>query len=350
MSAIASHNEKPLISVVMSVYNNIDYLDKATTSILDQTYTNFEFIIIDDGSTDGSRERLLEYAAQDNRINLILNEQNIGLTKNLNKGLQLAQGKYIARMDSDDYSFPTRFEKQVNVFEENQDVVLVGTGYYTIDNHDKRYNLTVEAKEDWEVLWINLFRPVLMHPSAMFSSTVISDNALLYREETFPAEDFDMWSRMLRFGRCKVIQEPLIEYRLHDNNISATRQEAQMQKTKEIVDNNLQFYFSGKLVLQPKTTSVLTTLLYLSTPLQPSQVYHAVTVMKLLTRHVINTENLIGSQKRTIYKLSARWLLKGLMKRPSSLFKNITRLGLFLPHLVLEIIDLLARRIVRAVK
>ena len=77
MNIIASHSQKPLISVVMSVYNNFDYLDKATTSILDQTYTNFEFIIIDDGSTDGSRERLLEYAAKDNRINLILNEKNI---------------------------------------------------------------------------------------------------------------------------------------------------------------------------------------------------------------------------------------------------------------------------------
>ena len=113
---------KPLVSVLMAVYNGEKYLLEAIESILNQTYTNFEFLIINDGSTDSTEEIILSYS--DQRIRYIKNEQNLKLIASLNKGLDLAKGKYIARMDADDISLPDRLEKQVNFLERNSTKLL----------------------------------------------------------------------------------------------------------------------------------------------------------------------------------------------------------------------------------
>ena len=117
----------PTISVIMSVYNtNKSFLAEAIESILNQTYPNFEFIIIDDNSTDGSLSIIEQYMSKDDRIVLIKNKTNIGLTKSLNKGLKLAKGQYIARMDADDVSLPDRFKQQIEYMENNSHVTVIG--------------------------------------------------------------------------------------------------------------------------------------------------------------------------------------------------------------------------------
>ena len=109
--------KSPMISVIMSTYNRENYLPAAMESILNQTYTDFEFIIIDDASTDNTAKLLQEYQEKDSRIVVISNPQNLGYNKNLTTGFKLAKGKYLARMDDDDISLPTRFEKQVDFLE-----------------------------------------------------------------------------------------------------------------------------------------------------------------------------------------------------------------------------------------
>ena len=126
--------KKDLISVVMSNYNTpINYLKESIDSVLNQTYSNFEFIIIDDGSTDDSLKFIKSY--DDPRIKLIVNEENIGLTKSLNKGLKAAQGEFIARMDSDDICYPERFEKQIEYMRKHPDTTVCGTWPNILDEN-----------------------------------------------------------------------------------------------------------------------------------------------------------------------------------------------------------------------
>ncbi len=128
-------SENPKVSVIMSVYNGDKYLREAIESILNQTFTDFEFIIVNDGSTDNSLEIIESY--DDERIKTINNKKNIGLTKSLNKALKFAKGKYIARQDADDVSLPNRFEKQVEYLDSHPEVALVGTSVYLIDENGK---------------------------------------------------------------------------------------------------------------------------------------------------------------------------------------------------------------------
>ena len=153
-----------LISVIMSVYNDSNYLGKAIESILNQTLTDFEFLILDDGSTDGSKEIIKYYAKIDKRIKFNENPKNLGLATSLNKLIKLAKGQYIARMDADDESFPVRFEKQINYFNKFPETDVLGTGAIIIDNNDK----ILERKKmpnSYDKFYKNLFfNSCFIHP------------------------------------------------------------------------------------------------------------------------------------------------------------------------------------------
>ena len=135
------HEELPLISVIMPCYNREKYIVEAIESILNQTYTNFEFIIIDDCSTDNTFEIVKEYAKKDNRILALKKDKNYCYVHSLNKGIEIAKGKYIARMDDDDISLPERFEKQVEFLEKNEDIIALGTFIEIFSDDMKKYNL-----------------------------------------------------------------------------------------------------------------------------------------------------------------------------------------------------------------
>ena len=127
----------PTLSVITGAYNVADckYLDRSVMSVLEQTFSDFEFILCDDGSTDGTYEILKKYADSDKRIKLIRNEKNLGLVKTLNKCLAIAEGRYIARHDCDDYNDITRFEKQVKYLDSNPEVSVLGTAAYLFDEN-----------------------------------------------------------------------------------------------------------------------------------------------------------------------------------------------------------------------
>jgi len=212
-------NENPTISVVMPVYNAEKYLDKAIQSILKQTYNNFEFIIINDGSVDNSLVTIGKYKNQDERICLI-DKKNGGIVEALNDGLKIAKGKYIARMDSDDIAFINRFEEQIKIFANNPKIDLVYTDTMLIDKNGDvicrswRPNLEKTLLN----LEINTFVP---HPTVMFKKdTVINLGG--YTKKRPHAEDLDLWLRMINNG-CKFfyLKKYLLYYRLNPNSVRA---------------------------------------------------------------------------------------------------------------------------------
>ena len=204
----------PLVSVCMPVYNAERYVAEAVESILGQTFGDFEFLIIDDGSTDGSRRILESFAARDPRIRLV-SRPNTGYVVALNEMLGMARGELIARMDADDVAMPGRFERQAAYLREHPEVVAVGTSLVIIDPHGAPLaeKHLPEAHETIEKI---LFETdlAICHPSAM-----IRRDALLqlggYKPEYCPAEDIDLWLRLAEVGRLANVPEVLIRYRQH---------------------------------------------------------------------------------------------------------------------------------------
>lgn len=205
----------PRVSVLMAVYNGEKYLREAVDSILQQTFTDLEFIIVDDGSTDTSFEIIQSY--HDPRIRLLRNEQNLGLSLSLNKGLDQARGEYIARMDCDDISLPERLTKQVALMDSDPKVGVCGTWAKDIDHTGKaigeRQRLVAERLEYY--YWIP--SPII-HPSAMIRSIILKN---LRYDCQVEAEDFDLWLRVVgaKYKLCNLAEYQLL-YRVHDESIT----------------------------------------------------------------------------------------------------------------------------------
>jgi glycosyltransferase involved in cell wall biosynthesis len=209
---------KPLVSVVMSVYNSASYLREAIDSILNQTYPNFEFLIINDGSTDDSLNIIKSY--QDNRIVLINNDGNKGLIYSLNKGFEVATGKYIARMDGDDISLSTRFETQVSFLETNLHVGVVGCDYNCFDQSSVQQIESIHASG--EIKSFLLFTATMCHPTLMLRKRVLEMNQFRYSENAKYVEDYDLWTRLIFKTNFSNIAKTLFKYRDHSNQVSHT--------------------------------------------------------------------------------------------------------------------------------
>ena len=211
---------EPKITILMSVYNGEKYLREAIDSILNQTYKDFEFLIINDGSTDRTPKILQSY--KDQRIKIINNEKNIGLTKSLNKGLKIAKGEYIARMDADDISMAERLEKQVNFLDQKKNIGLVGTSHLKINEKGKILQpvrtLTDEKELKEKLLVANKF----YHGSVMFRKVCI-DKVGFYREEFKSSQDYDLWLRIADYFEMRNIPEILYKWRVNIKSISVAK-------------------------------------------------------------------------------------------------------------------------------
>lgn len=220
---MASENKIPKISVVMAIYNSERYLSDAIKSILSQTFSDFEFIIVNDGSTDNSLKIIESFS--DPRIKII-NQENQGLAKSLNNGLRQARGEFIARMDADDISFPERFEKQIKFFENNPEYDFCGTSAIFINEIRQKIGERI-VLDDWQkikktILWKNPF----IHPSMMFRRTLL-DKAGFYYEHPrhskfdYYPEDYELWLRAIGRGmKCANLIEPLIYYRINPKGLT----------------------------------------------------------------------------------------------------------------------------------
>ena len=234
----------PLVTVLMSAYNGEKYLAEAIDSILNQTYKNFEFLIIDDGSTDRTSPILEDYSKQDKRILVLKNKENIGLTKSLNIGIKIAKGKYIARMDADDISFPERFEKQVLFMENNLDVVVCGAWAEVFDDKNKYLNKTPITNEAIKAALF--FTSALIHSSVILRMDVMFKKQLMYNENCTYAQDYELWCRMAPKYKFANIPQVLVKYRDHLGNISSKNKTVQDKISFGISLNQLQNLLSRK--------------------------------------------------------------------------------------------------------
>jgi len=214
----------------MPVYNGTPYLSEAVQSILQQTYSDFEFLIIDDGSTDDSVAVIRQY--RDERIRLVRNGANQGLVATLNHGLELARGDYIARMDCDDISEPARLAKQVCYLDQCPDVGVCGS-WVRFFPRDKHFVWKFPA--DHEEIKVQMFcRVSLAHPAVMLRKSVFSGPDLRYASEFAHVEDYDLWTRAMNCTRISNIQQVLLRYRISPSQVCARYGPAQQRATAEV--------------------------------------------------------------------------------------------------------------------
>ena len=222
-----STENEPLISIVMSCFNSTGTLDRAINSILNQSFSKFEFIIIDDGSTDQTFELLQRFSDRDPRIKLLKNDINMGLSYSLNKGIKSAKTHYIARMDADDYSLSNRLMVQYKTMQNNPNFDILGCGMKRKLNKGRVLDEVYLAK-DHEDIVKNIFRkPPVYHPTILIKKSVF-DNHGYYDESLRWAEDADLWYRIYDKVIFHNLQIPLIEYTTKE------------RINKKILINNLQ--------------------------------------------------------------------------------------------------------------
>jgi glycosyltransferase involved in cell wall biosynthesis len=231
----------PRVTVLMAVYNGDRFLEEAIGSILRQTFADFEFIIIDDASTDTTRELLTLAAEQDERILLLYNNANLGLAASLNRGMALAKGAFIARMDADDVAHPERLSRQLSLFESTPDLVMAGSAYWVIDGEGRTIRKDSYPLDDTSIRWQMLFQNSFLHSSVMIRSDILIPTVLKYDENCRYAQDYEFWSRLLAFGIVANSEEPLISYRLQEDTSQrkAAYREQQAVATQVAMNNVL---------------------------------------------------------------------------------------------------------------
>jgi len=210
----------PKVSVLMPVFNGEKHLREAVESILHQTFADFEFLIIDDGSTDKSLDVIRSYP--DERIRIVQNEKNCGLILTLNKGLDLAKGEYVARMDSDDISLPKRLERQVTYLDGTPEVGVCGTWIKFMG--ESRPAVVRYPVEHEEIRCRLLFANPLAHPSVMLRKVFFDKHNLRY-ENFKSAEDFELWQRCSVLFKLHNLPEVLLEYRVTSSSITHAKKD-----------------------------------------------------------------------------------------------------------------------------
>lgn len=217
---------EPKVTVLMPVYNAELYLREAIESILFQTYPNFEFIIINDGSTDSSADIVADF--RDDRIRLIHNDRNRGIIYTLNRGIRLARGEFIARMDADDISLPKRLENQLRFMEVNPTVAVSGGGIIEFDGNGCKVH---KMPEDPRSIRTNLlFHCVLMHPTVMMRKSIITGEGFFYSEKYRSVEDFELWQRISFRHDLANIPNILLKYRIVQTSITQTAEKKIQQR------------------------------------------------------------------------------------------------------------------------
>ena len=206
----------PAITVLMPVYNAEKYLAEAIDSILNQSFDNFELLIINDGSTDNSEKIILSYS--DNRIRYVKNEKNIRLIATLNKGIEVAKGKYIARMDADDVSLLNRLRVQFEFMESNPDVALCGSWFELIGD---RTGIAKYVPGHNEIMMRMLYQCHFCHPSVVMRKSMIDTFEVKFDAAYIHAEDYEFFVRIGEKYKLANIQTALLKYRIHGKSVSA---------------------------------------------------------------------------------------------------------------------------------
>jgi glycosyltransferase involved in cell wall biosynthesis len=217
---------QPAITVLMPVYNGATYVSDATRSVLDQSFRDFEFLIIDDGSTDDTPA--IVSAFSDPRIRFLQNARNQGLTATLNDGLRMATGRYLARMDADDIAHPLRLETQLRYMQNHPDIAITGTWIRSF-GAVKRPSVFRHPEKHEDIVARLLFGSAIFHPSAMFNMARMKSVDLTYDSQAIHAEYYDLWTRAAVNLKLGNVPEILLDYRIHAEQVS--REHSASQKT-----------------------------------------------------------------------------------------------------------------------
>lgn len=234
--------QKPLISVIMSVYNGETYLHEAIDSVINQTFSDWELIVINDCSTDSTEKILREYEEKDGRIRVFTNEINLRLPKSLNKALSYAEGRYTARMDADDICLPTRLEQQFAFMEANPDVALSSCRFMTMKNGVVASGGCGGRCDNDSICAQLLVTNPILHPGVIAKTEIMQK--LKYDETLTCTEDLELWTRFAQLGyTMEILPAYLMIYRLHDKQITSTTAERQRKEVAKIQ----QTYFDAML-------------------------------------------------------------------------------------------------------
>lgn len=247
-SIVANQNDKgmvvsktlgtqPLVSIILPCYNGERFLRECIDSILAQTYNSFELMVVDDGSTDNTLNILRK--VDDKRVRILRNVKNEGIVSCLNKGINAAMGKYIARIDADDYMHRERLEKQVLYLEDekNRNVAVVGSHHYIINSMGKLVGLKQYPMENDEIKIKSFFQNPFSHPSVMMRADVVKE--LKYLKKFKHTEDYDLWFRIFEKHKSANIPEFLTYYRIHDKNISGLNARIQAENAVDLISYEL---------------------------------------------------------------------------------------------------------------
>jgi glycosyltransferase involved in cell wall biosynthesis len=225
------------VSILLPVYNGENFLKEAVESILSQTFTDFEFIIMDDGSTDGTCAILDHYQRLDNRIHVHHHEHQ-GLIASLNRGCHIAQGKYLARMDADDVSLPERLAKQVEYLETHPEVGVLGCGVQVIDGYGNKTRILRFPTEHSVLKWRLCFYNALTfaHPAVMMRRELL-ERVGGYNPEMVHSEDYELWSRLCGLTHLSNLRDVLFYLRKHESNVTRIPQHINLQIKNGIAIN-----------------------------------------------------------------------------------------------------------------
>lgn len=227
----------PEISVLLSVYNGEKYICAAVESMLQQTYSDFEFVIVDDGSRDSTAELLRRYS--DQRIRIVTNEKNLGLTKSLNIGLRESCGKYIARIDADDYAKPDRLQKQYDFMQRFSGVGFLATWAHVVDEQDAIVSVLNTRLSAEDIYYTIYFRNCIVHSSVMYDRELILSIGG-YDETISMGQDCELWYRVSKVTQMHMLCEPLVTVRVTSESISTRYRVPQRALAASIVKKRLQ--------------------------------------------------------------------------------------------------------------
>lgn len=227
----------PEVTVLLAVHNGEKYLKQAVDSILEQTFADFEFLIVDDASSDRTPHILAGY--QDPRLRIVRNETNLGLTASLNRGLKEARGTYIARMDADDISLNERLEKQLRCFVEQPGIGAAAGWAQKIDEHGKSLGRWDSPHDPEEIYYLLNFRNCLTHSTMMFKRDIVLDIGG-YDERMRRAQDYELWYRLSKVTKIFQLKDVLVRWRQTGENISASAKNEQDETARNLAKKNLE--------------------------------------------------------------------------------------------------------------
>lgn len=243
-----------IVSIIMPIFNGKDFLEDSISSILNQSFDDFELLLLDDGSEDSPIDVINQF--QDSRIKYIRDEINNGIVFQLNKGISLAKGKYIARMDADDIAHPERLKRQVNFLENSKNKLIDVLGTNAEEMGDSNGNIDHKNYNPVQISFLlNFFCP-LLHPSVMIRSSVFG-NGLRYSTQYQFAEDYALWKIINNGKNIAILPETLLKYRIHNNqtNKNIQRLEIQYKSTLKVAQLNTINLFD-KLFISKSTKEV----------------------------------------------------------------------------------------------